>query len=93
MDQRLRATLLAHRRWLNGERDGQRADLTLQTLRNLDLRGVDLSNAKLTGMQVLSCRLSGAKLVDADLFGANLIGTDFIRADRPWRSSACSPAC
>src|SRR6185369_5919258 len=42
-----------HRRWLANDRRGKRADLSLRTLRGLDLRGADLTRAKLTGAQFI----------------------------------------
>jgi uncharacterized protein YjbI with pentapeptide repeats len=70
-----------HRFWLSNDRRGKRADLTLRTLRNLDLSGVDLSRAKLTGAQFINCNLDGAVLAEADLFGVNLSGASFRKAD------------
>ena len=73
--------ITAHRRWLYNDRRGKRADLSLRTLRSLDLRGVDLTRAKLTGAQFINCNLDGAILVEADLFGVNLSGTSFRKAN------------
>ena len=76
----LQRTMEAHRFWLRNDRRGKRADLTLTTLRQQDLKEAELSRAKLTGAQLIRCDLSGARLIDADLFAANLIGTIFRRA-------------
>jgi len=80
-DKELKQFLLAHRYWLNNDRRGKRADLTLRTLRDLDLSGMDLSRAKLTGTQFINCNLDRAVLADADLFGVNLSGTSFRKSD------------
>ena len=70
-----------HRRWLANDRRGKRADLSLRTLRGLDLRGADLTRAKLTGAQFINCNLDGAILIEADLFSVNLSGTSFRKAN------------
>ena len=56
----LRNTLKLHKKWLDGEEGGKRADL-----RGLDLRGVNLKRAILIGAD-LSC----AYLNSVDLSGA-----------------------
>ena len=80
-DQEALELITAHRRWLFNDRRGKRADLSLRTLRGLDLHGVDLTRAKMTGAQFINCNLDGAILVEADLFGVNLTGTSFRRAN------------
>ena len=56
----LNKVLELHKKWLNGEKDGAKADLC----------GVSLCNANL-----IDADLIGANLRDADLIGANLYGT------------------
>ena len=80
-DQEALELITAHRRWLFNDRRGKRADLSLRTLRGLDLHGVDLTRAKMTGAQFINCNLDGAILVEADLFGVNLTGTSFRRSN------------
>lgn len=63
---KLKEILEKHKKWLNDEEDGGRADL----------RGVDLSEANLYG-----ANLRGADLHEADLNGADLNGADLSRAD------------
>ena len=53
----LQKILEAHKKWINSEDDGVRADL-----RSADLRGADLSDADLS-----DANLSGADLSGADL--------------------------
>ncbi len=56
-----KVVLEKHKKWLNNEYGGKRADL-----RNADLRGANLSEAN----------LRGANLIKTDLFGADLSGAD-----------------
>ena len=67
----LKKVLELHKKWLNGEQGGIRADLSNTDLRNVDLRNVDLRGAV----------LSYANLRGADLSYANLRGTDLSYAD------------
>ena len=77
----LRQVLELHRRWLNGEDSGQRAnlrgaDLGGADLSGADLRGADLGGADLRGANLRGADLCGAYLSGADLRGANLGGAD-----------------
>ncbi len=67
----LKRVLENHRKWLNGEEGGERADL-----READLREANLREANLWGAD-----LQGADLQGADLRGADLQGADLQRAD------------
>ena len=67
----LKQILELHKKWLNNEGDGKRADLSRADLRSADLRSADLSRADLRGAD-----LSGADLRDADLRGADLRSAD-----------------
>ena len=58
----LPAVLAAHRRWLDREEGGVRADL-----RGANLRGADLSGADLRGADLRGAYLRGADLRGADL--------------------------
>lgn len=68
----LNKILELHKKWLNDEPDGKKAnlrnadlsnaDLHFANLRNADLRFADLSNAKLRDADLCNARLSGAKL-------------------------------
>ena len=77
----LNKALELHKKWLNNEPGGARADLRGANLRwakliRADLRGADLSGANLRG-----ANLRWAKLIGADLRGTNLIGADLSGAD------------
>ena len=58
---KLQEILDKHKKWLNEEEGGERADLSDADLSDADLRGADLR---------------GADLSDADLSGADLSGAD-----------------
>ena len=66
----LEKILNLHEKWLNGDEDGVRADLSRANLSGANLREADLSEAN----------LSGAYLREADLSEADLIGADLNRA-------------
>ena len=63
----LNKKLELHKKWLNYEPDGEKADLS-----GADLRYADLSGANLSGANLSDADLSGADLSDADLRYANL---------------------
>jgi hypothetical protein len=74
--EQLQEKLALHKKWLNDEEGGQRADLQRATLRGADLRDADLQRADLRG-----ANLRGADLRDADLQRADLQRADLQRAD------------
>lgn len=65
-----------HRKWLNHEDGGEKADLRCANLSNVNLYGADLKNADLGYAD-----LSNANLNYANLRGANLICADLSYAD------------
>ena len=67
----LAETLKLHKKWLGGEKEGIRADLS-----GADLSGADLREADLRGADLREADLSGADLREADLSGADLSGAD-----------------
>ena len=72
----LKQILELHKKWLNNEDGGKRADLSDADLRRADLSDADLRDADLCGAD-----LSGAYLRDADLCGADLRDADLCGAD------------
>ena len=72
----LKSVLEKHKKWLNNEDGGKRADLY-----NTDLRGADLSGANLRNADLRNASLRGADLTGADLTGADLRGADLRGAD------------
>ena len=73
--------LKAHKKWLNGDEDGKRADLRGADLTGADLRWADLRGADLTGADLRWADLRGADLSEADLSEADLRGANLSRAD------------
>lgn len=65
--EKLKEILDLHKKWLNGEPDGVRADLSNANLSNADLSDADLSDANL-----VQADLQNASLIRADLRNANL---------------------
>ena len=72
----LQKILEAHKKWINSEDDGVRADLSEANLSGAELRGADLSGAELRGANLRGANLSDADLSGADLRGANLSDAD-----------------
>ena len=79
--QELQIILEKHKRWLNGEYGGERANLRGADLRLSDLSGAYLNGAYLNGANLRESDLSGADLSGADLRVANLRGADLSGAD------------
>ncbi|WP_206378228.1 pentapeptide repeat-containing protein [Sneathiella limimaris] len=78
-------TLTTHHQWLQGNREGQRADLSAEDLAGANLEGrnltmVSLANANLSGANLKNANLTGADLTGADLSGADLQGSDLSNA-------------
>jgi len=67
----LKAILVLHAKWLQGEADGKKANL-----RDANLNGAYLNGAYLNGADLSGANLIGANLSDADLSSANLTGAN-----------------
>ena len=72
----LNKILKLHKMWLNGDADGQRANLCVVDLSKANLRGANLRGANLREANLSGADLSGADLRWADLYRANLSGAD-----------------
>ena len=72
----LKNILKLHKKWLNNEEGGLKADL-----RGANLRGADLRRANLRGVNLNGADLRGALLYRADLREANLRGADLSEAN------------
>ena len=70
-----------HRKWLNGEEGGIKADLSWANLSGTNLSEADLSKANLSGANLRRANLSGTNLSWANLSGANLRRADLSKAD------------
>ena len=82
----LKNVLDLHRKWLNCEKGGVRADLRRADLRGANLREANLREANLWEANLWGANLWGADLREANLRGANLWeanlrGADLRRAD------------
>ena len=78
--------LQLHTLWLNGKKNGVKADLCGADLYGADLHGANLifanlNFANLCGADLSGADLSGANLRDADLSGADLSGANLQDAD------------
>ena len=71
---RLTEILVKHKKWIDGDPEGERANLSGADLRGANLRGADLRGADLYGAD-----LSEADLYGADLRGANIYNTKLPR--------------
>ena len=80
-NEKLKEILERHRKWLNDEDGGERADLREANLRGAYLRGANLCEANLYGADLYGANLRGANLRGADLYGANLYGADLREAN------------
>jgi hypothetical protein len=68
----LKEILDSHKKWLNNEPDGKKADLSFANLSGADLRYANLRYANLRGADLSYADLRYANLSDADLSYANL---------------------
>lgn len=79
--QELNKVLELHKKWLNGEPDGERADLGFKDLRWANLYGADLRGANLYETNLCGVNFCGANLYKANLYEARLRGADLREAD------------
>ena len=70
-----------HEKWLRGDINGIRLNLSGADLSYANLSGADLRRANLSGADLSGADLSGADLSGADLSYANLSGADLSYAD------------
>ena len=61
-NEELNKILELHKKWLQNEKDGQRADLQGANLKGADLQGADLQYAKLKGVNLKGAYLQGANI-------------------------------
>ena len=95
----LKDILAKHKKWLNDDEDGEKADLRETDLSGAALQGTDLQYASLLHADLSSTDLRYASLLhadlsrtdlrcadlrEADLRDANLYGTDLRCVYRPW---------
>ena len=75
-NQEIKGILELHKKWLNREEGGKRANL-----QGADLQGADLWGANLQGADLQGADLQGANLREADLRKADLQGANLREAD------------
>ena len=81
MNEKIKNILKKHKDWLEGESDGERADLRGADLQDADLRRADLRDADLQCADLRGASLRGASLRGADLRRASLRDADLRGAD------------
>ena len=79
--EQLNEILDKHKKWINDELDGERADLRGADLRGASLQGANLRGANLQEANLQGANLWGANLWRADLWGADLQGANLRGAD------------
>ena len=77
----LKNILKLHKKWLNNEEGGLKADLRGADLSGANLYGANLRRANLRGVNLNGADLRGALLYRADLREANLRGADLSEAN------------
>lgn len=77
----LNITLEKHRKWVNNEEGGERANLCGDDLRDADLHGANLCRANLSRVNLSRADLCRADLCGANLYRANLYGANLCEAD------------
>ena len=80
----LNEILRKHKLWLDGDKNGSKADLSKANLRWADLSGVNLSKANLRWADLSGVNLSEADLRWADLRWADLSGVNLRWANLRW---------
>ncbi len=85
----LKKILAAHKKWLDDEPGGKRAELENATFKSLDLHGIDLTGACLDFSSFTNCDLSGASFKETHCqmvaFENSILGdADFSYASLPY---------
>jgi uncharacterized protein YjbI with pentapeptide repeats len=81
MEMDLKQILELHKKWLNNEAGGKRANLRSADLSGANLSGADLRGAYLRGADLRGANLRSADLSDANLWGADLRGANLSDAN------------
>jgi len=77
----LSKVLELHRKWINNEEGGVKANLSWANLYEANLKGANLKWANLKWANLSWSNLYGANLHEANLYEANLRGTNLVGAD------------
>ena len=87
---KLQKILDLHKKWINGDTEGQKADLGGANLSDANLSGADLRCANLRCANLSDADLSKADLSKADLGGANLSDANLSGADLRCANLRCA---
>ena len=85
---KLKKILDKHKKWVNNEKSGVRADLARANLEGACLTGADLRGVDLEGAFLTRANLTRADLRGTCLIGAYLTGADLTEAIINWMSHA-----
>ena len=77
----LDAIIEKHKLWLDGKKDGKRANFTGKSLNGLNIAGANLEWANFKSADLTGANLSGANLALANFKGSNLSGANFTGAN------------
>ena len=77
----LKSVLELHKKWLNNEADGVRADLRGADLFGVDMHEADLREADMGGVDLRGANMRGTILCCSDMYGANMRETLLYGAD------------
>ena len=80
----LNEILEKHKKWLNGDQNGERANLSNADLRRANLIGTDLIGANLIGTDLSNADLSNVNLSGANLTFADLSNSDLSNTKLNW---------
>ena len=77
----IKKVLELHKKWLNNEQGGEKANLRGANLSEANLHEANLREANLSGAELHWANLRGANLSEANLHGVYLSGADLQEAD------------
>ena len=77
----LKEVLKLHKKWLEDEKGGKKADLSGENLSDVDLKDINLRYVFLSDANLIGTNLIGANLECADLTGTDLTGADLTVAN------------
>lgn len=86
----LKEVLRLHGLWLNGEPDGERADLSHADLRDMDLQRADLRFVVMRQALLCGANLRESRLEYAEMYRADLREADMFHADLTFASMQCA---
>ena len=80
-NEKLKEIIEKHKKWLDNEKDGEKADLQGADLRSANLQDANLQGTDLWSANLRSANLQRADLRSANLWSANLRSANLQRAD------------